>query len=58
MFLVRLRRMVRLKNYLKFFRLKQTEYGKYFYICDVVMYGHMLKQPDICLSGPPDTYND
>ena len=31
--------MVRLKNYLKFFRLKQTEYGKYFYICDVVMYG-------------------
>ena len=29
MFLVRPRCMVRLKNYLKFFRLKQTEYGKY-----------------------------
>ena len=47
-----------MKKYLKFFRLKQTEYGKYFYICDVVMYGHMRKQPNICLSGPPDTYND
>lgn len=30
-----------MKKYLNFFYLKQTEYGKYFYICDVVMYGHI-----------------